>query len=64
MAQEPGQALDFCLEETDSPDGRRWHVLINRRTATPHLPEPAHDLLTEAVAHDVPSGGCAVLRKP
>ncbi|MER6089806.1 beta-galactosidase [Streptomyces bluensis] len=38
VAQEPGQALGFCLEETDSPDGRRRHVLINHRTATPHLP--------------------------
>lgn len=64
VAQGPGQARDFCLEETDSPDGRRRHALINHRTATPHLPEPAHDLLTEAVAHEVPPGGCAVLREP
>ncbi|MFF6779339.1 beta-galactosidase [Streptomyces sp. NPDC012510] len=47
-----------------APDGRRWHALINHRTATLHLPEPAHDLLTGAVAHEVPPGGCAVLRKP
>ncbi|MEU1852240.1 hypothetical protein ABZ499_23945 [Streptomyces sp. NPDC019990] len=47
-----------------APDGRRRLVLINHRTATPHLPEPAHDLLTGAVAHEVPPGGRAVLRKP
>ncbi|WP_316742142.1 beta-galactosidase [Streptomyces sp. MK7] len=47
-----------------APDGRRWHVLINHRTDTLHLPEPAHDLLTGAVAHEVPPGGCAVLRRP
>ncbi|WP_260326276.1 beta-galactosidase trimerization domain-containing protein [Streptomyces sp. TLI_185] len=47
-----------------APDGRRWHVLINHRTDTLHLPDPACDLLTGAVAHEVPPGACAVLRKP
>jgi beta-galactosidase len=26
------------------------------------LPDPAHDLLTDALAHELPPGGCAVLR--
>jgi beta-galactosidase len=47
-----------------APDGRRWHVLINHRAATLHLPEPAHDLLTGTLAREVPSGGCVVLRNP
>ncbi|GAA4935049.1 beta-galactosidase [Streptomyces coeruleoprunus] len=45
-----------------APDGRRWHVLINHRTGTVPLPEPAHDLLTGATAYELPPGGCAVLR--
>ncbi|MFI2435310.1 beta-galactosidase [Streptomyces sp. NPDC018693] len=43
-------------------DGRRWDVLINHTEHTVPLPEPAHDLLTGTTAHELPPGGCAVLR--
>lgn len=43
-------------------DGRRWDVLINHTTDTVPLPEPVHDLLTGTTAHELPPGGCAVLR--
>lgn len=43
-------------------DGRRWDVLVNHTTDTVPLPEPAHDLLTGTTAHELPPGGCAVLR--
>ncbi|UUU28595.1 beta-galactosidase [Streptomyces sp. CA-210063] len=43
-------------------DGRRWQVLLNHTPETVPLPAPAHDLLTDAVAHELPPGGCAVLR--
>lgn len=43
-------------------DGRRWDVLINHTTDTVPLPEPVHDLLTSTTAHELPPGGCAVLR--
>ncbi|MGW8765163.1 beta-galactosidase [Streptomyces sp. NPDC055815] len=45
-----------------APDGCRWHVLINHRAETVPLPEPAHDLLTDGPVHELPPGGCAVLR--
>lgn len=45
-----------------TPDGRRWRFLINHRAEPVSLPEPAHDLLTDALAHELPPGGCAVLR--
>ncbi|GHE67674.1 substrate-binding domain-containing protein [Streptomyces capitiformicae] len=43
-------------------DGRRWDVLINHATGTVPLPRPTHDLLTGTTAHELPPGGCAVLR--
>ncbi|MCX5254285.1 beta-galactosidase [Streptomyces canus] len=43
-------------------DGRRWRFLINHGTEPVPLPEPAHDLLTDALAHELPPGGCAVVR--
>ncbi|MFJ3307201.1 beta-galactosidase [Streptomyces sp. NPDC086549] len=45
-----------------APDGRHRHFLINQGTAAVPLPKPVHDLLTGAVMHEVPPGGCAVLR--
>jgi beta-galactosidase len=45
-----------------TPDGRRWRFLINHSAEPVSLPEPAHDLLTDALAHELPPGGCAVLR--
>lgn len=44
-------------------DGRRWKVLTHHTTDTVPLPEPAHDLLTGTTAHELPPGGCAVLRE-
>ncbi|MFE9425596.1 beta-galactosidase [Kitasatospora sp. NPDC006697] len=43
-------------------DGRRWHLLINHLDRAVPLPEPAHDLLTDARASELAPGGCAVLR--
>ncbi|MER6032046.1 beta-galactosidase [Streptomyces sp. NPDC001851] len=57
----PGLPAGVEAVTRHAPDGRRWHVLINHRTDTVPLPEPAHDLLTGAVAHELPPGGCAVL---
>jgi beta-galactosidase len=45
-----------------APDDRRWHVLINHRTAAVPLSEPAHDLLTGGPVDELPPGGCVVLR--
>ncbi|MDG4856827.1 beta-galactosidase [Streptomyces sp. T-3] len=42
--------------------GRRWRVLLNHTPEAVPLPDPAHDLLTDALAHELPPGGCAVLR--
>ncbi|MEU0805907.1 beta-galactosidase [Streptomyces sp. NPDC005970] len=47
-----------------APDGRRWHVLINHGADAVPLPEPAHDVLTDTTAHELPPRGCAVLRRP
>ncbi|MFI1338302.1 beta-galactosidase [Streptomyces sp. NPDC020845] len=47
-----------------APDGRRWQVLINHGADAVPLPEPVHDLLTDTTAHELPPGGCAVLRRP
>ncbi|WBO69096.1 beta-galactosidase trimerization domain-containing protein [Streptomyces camelliae] len=60
----PGLPTGVEAVTRQASDGRRWHVLINHSTTALHLPEPAHDLLTGAVAHEVPPGGRAVLRKP
>ncbi|MFF8381880.1 beta-galactosidase [Streptomyces sp. NPDC015661] len=45
-----------------APGGRRWHILINHRADVVPLPEPAHDLLTDGLLHELPPGGCAVVR--
>ncbi|MEU5322814.1 beta-galactosidase [Streptomyces sp. NPDC021056] len=45
-----------------APDGRRWRFLINHSAEPVSLPEPAHDLLTDALARELAPGGCAVLR--
>ncbi|MEU8890523.1 beta-galactosidase [Streptomyces sp. NPDC048442] len=45
-----------------SSDGRSWQVLLNHTAAAVPLPEPAHDLLTDAPVRELPAGGCAVLR--
>ncbi|MFI9612090.1 Beta-galactosidase C-terminal domain [Streptomyces sp. NPDC052023] len=45
-----------------APDGRRWNVLLNHSSEAVPLRETAHDLLTGALAHELPPGGCAVLR--
>jgi len=37
-------------------------LAIDHGTDAMPLPEPAHDLLTGEVAHEIPPGGCAVLR--
>ncbi|MFD3518526.1 beta-galactosidase [Streptomyces sp. NPDC058657] len=47
-----------------APDGRHWQVLLNHTAEVVPLPEPAHDLLTDAPARELPPGGCAVLRGP
>jgi beta-galactosidase len=43
-------------------DGRRWRFLLNHGADTMPLPEPAHDLLTDATVDALPPGACAVLR--
>ncbi|WP_128436070.1 beta-galactosidase [Streptomyces cyaneus] len=45
-----------------APDGRHWQVLLNHNPEAVPLPDPAHDLLTDALTHELPPGGCAVLR--
>ncbi|GAQ50501.1 beta-galactosidase [Streptomyces acidiscabies] len=45
-------------------DGRSWHFLINHTDAAVPLPHPAHDLLADATARELPPGGCVVLRAP
>ncbi|MDN3028301.1 beta-galactosidase [Streptomyces sp. S.PB5] len=60
----PGLPAGVETVTRHAPDGRRWHVLINHRAAAVPLPDPAHDLLTGTLAHEVPPGGGAVLRRP
>ncbi|MEU1019616.1 beta-galactosidase [Streptomyces sp. NPDC005898] len=43
-------------------DGRRWTFVLNHTDEAVPLPDPGHDLLTDAVAHELPPGGCVVLR--
>jgi beta-galactosidase len=45
-----------------TPDGRHWQVVLHHNPEVVPLPDPAHDLLTDALAHELPPGGCAVLR--
>ncbi|MFE1881234.1 beta-galactosidase [Streptomyces diastatochromogenes] len=58
----PGLPAGVEAVTRQAADGRRWHVLINHTEDTVPLPDPAHDLLTGTTAHELPPGGCAVLR--
>ncbi|WP_371614134.1 beta-galactosidase [Streptomyces sp. NBC_00454] len=58
----PGLPAGVEAVTRHAPDGRRWQVLLNHTSETVPLPEPAHDLLTDALVHELPPGGCAVLR--
>ncbi|MDN0198857.1 beta-galactosidase [Streptomyces sp. S.PNR 29] len=60
----PGQPPGVEAVTRHAADGRHWHFLINHRTDAVPLPGPAHDLLTGALAHEIPPGGCVVLRRP
>ncbi|MFI8836374.1 beta-galactosidase [Streptomyces afghaniensis] len=60
----PGQPPGVEAVTRHAADGRRWHFLINHRADAVPLPDPAHDLLTGALAHEVPPGSCVVLRRP
>ncbi|OAH09895.1 beta-galactosidase [Streptomyces jeddahensis] len=59
----PGLPAGVEAVTRHAADGRRWDVLINHTTDTVPLPEPAHDLLTGTTDHELPPGGCAVLRQ-
>lgn len=58
----PGLSAGVEAVARHAPDGRRWQVLLNHTSEAVPLPEPAHDLLTDALVHELPPGGCAVLR--
>ncbi|MFG2652484.1 beta-galactosidase [Streptomyces sp. NPDC048436] len=58
----PGLPTGVEAVTRHAPDGRSWQFLINHGTDAVRLPSPAHDLLTGTVAHELPAGGCAVLR--
>jgi beta-galactosidase len=58
----PGLPAGVEAVTLHAADGRRRHVLINHTEDAVPLPEPAHDLLTGTTAHELPPGGCAVLR--
>ncbi|RVX39816.1 beta-galactosidase [Nonomuraea polychroma] len=45
-----------------APDGTRWQFVLNHGAYAVSLPEPAHDLLTDAPVVELPPGGCAVLK--
>ena len=60
----PGLPAGVEAVTRHAADGRRRHVLINHRTPTLHLPEPGARPAHRGVTHEVPPGGCAVLRKP
>ncbi|WP_369227037.1 beta-galactosidase [Streptomyces sp. R39] len=60
----PGLPAGVEAVTRHAPDGRRWHILINHRDEAVPLPAPAHDLMTGGLAHEVPPGGGAVLRRP
>ncbi|MEV0239854.1 beta-galactosidase [Streptomyces sp. NPDC050674] len=60
----PGQPPGVEAVTRHAADGRRWHFLINHRADAVPLPDPAHDLLTGALAHEIPPGSCVVLRRP
>ncbi|MFG2728287.1 beta-galactosidase [Streptomyces canus] len=58
----PGLPSQVEAVTRHAADGRRWRFLINHSAEPVALPEPAHDLLTDALAHELPPGGCAVVR--
>ncbi|WP_053848372.1 beta-galactosidase [Streptomyces sp. NRRL B-24085] len=60
----PDQPTGVEVVTRHAPDGRRWQFLINHRADAVPLPAPVHDLLTGTLAHEVPPGGSAVLRRP
>jgi beta-galactosidase len=57
-------SLPFGVEAVTrhAADGRRWQIVLNHTNDSVLLPEPSHDLLTDAVVRGLPPGGCAVLR--
>jgi beta-galactosidase len=58
--------LPFGVEAVTrhAQDGRRWQIVLNHTADVVPLPAPGHDLLTDATAHELPPGGCVVLRQP
>ncbi|MCX4625256.1 beta-galactosidase trimerization domain-containing protein [Streptomyces sp. NBC_01443] len=60
----PGLPAGVEAVTRHASDGSCWQVLLNHTPEAVPLPEPAHDLLTDALAHELPPGGCAVLRGP
>ncbi|MFF3607947.1 beta-galactosidase [Streptomyces sp. NPDC002463] len=58
----PGLPAGVEAVTRHAPDGRVWQVLLNHNPEAVPLPDPAHDLLTDALSHELPPGGCAVLR--
>ncbi|MCB8901284.1 MULTISPECIES: beta-galactosidase [unclassified Streptomyces] len=58
----PGLPAGVEAVTRHAPDGRNWQVLLNHNSEAVPLPDPAHDLLTDALTHELPPGGCAVLR--
>ncbi|EWM10427.1 beta-galactosidase [Kutzneria sp. 744] len=58
--------LPFGVEAVTrhAQDGRRWLIVLNHTADVVPLPAPGHDLLTDATAHELPPGGCVVLRLP
>lgn len=59
----PGLPAGVEAVTRHAADGRSWHVLINHRTEAVPLPQPGHDLLTDATLGELAPGGCAVLRR-
>jgi beta-galactosidase len=45
-------------------DGRRWLIVLNHTADIVPLPAAGHDLLTDTTVHELPAGGCVVLRLP
>lgn len=58
----PGLPAGVEAVTRHAPDGRNWQILLNHNPEAVPLPDTAHDLLTDALAHELPPGGCAVLR--
>jgi beta-galactosidase len=58
----PGLPSGVEAVTRESPDGRRWHVVLNHGQETVTLPTAGHDLITAGPVGEVPPGGCVVLR--